>query len=230
MTGDIQDRIGHRFADQSLLEEALTHPSLIDRERARYPAANQRLEFLGDRVLGLVIARMLFETYKESAEGVLAKHFSAIVDKTTLAQLARALDLGAALRMTEGEETAGGRDKSSNLEDALEAVIAALYLDGGLSVAEAFIRAHWTDLVATPPIRHDADPKTALQEWAQRQGLDIPTYRETARSGPAHKPDFTVEACVEGLPPASATGSSKRTAEKAAAATLLERICHDEHA
>jgi ribonuclease-3 len=216
---NLQSRLGHRFRDPDLLRRALVHRSMGEPRAETY----ERLEFLGDRVLGLIVAELLFETYPDEEEGALAKRFTALVRGETLARVAVALDLGAHVVLAPSEEDAGGRENPSILADACEAVIAALYIDGGLAAAQAFVRAHWTDLMAedlSPP----KDAKTALQEWAQGHGLALPKYTETARSGPAHAPEFEVSVSVQGLTPQGAVGPSKRAAEQAAAAALLDRI------
>ena len=209
----LQSRIGYRFRDESLLKLALTHPSLAKAH------SNQRLEFLGDAVLGAVVAHILYAMFPTEQEGELARRHSALVCAQTLTQIARDIDLGDALCIASSEV----RDNASNLEDALEALIGAIYLDGGFTAAEAFIKHQWHDLaqkVTAPP----KDAKTALQEWAQARGLPIPDYTVLDTSGPAHAPVFTIEASVVGHEPAQAKASSKRAAEQQAAAQLLERL------
>jgi len=213
---DPEARLGHRFADPALLAAALTHPSVGGRDY-------QRLEFLGDRVLGLVVAGMLYRTFPREAEGALAKRLAALVRRDALAAVAGDLGLGQLVRVSKGEDEAGGRENPSLLADALEAVIGAIYLDGGLAPAEAFIRRHWTaPLIAArkPP----QDAKTRLQEWAQAAGRPLPVYTLLSDEGPRHAPTFAVEARVEGLAPARGNGSSKRAAETAAAQALLAII------
>ncbi len=212
-------RLGHRFAHPEILAQALTHPSAANR-RGRTDDSYERLEFLGDRVLGLIVADLLLRRFPEENEGALALRHAALVRRETLAEVAQALGLGPELRLAKGEETAGERENPSLLADACEAVIGALYLDGGLDVARALIELHWTPILEAA-LRPPQDAKTALQEWAQGRGLPLPDYRETDRSGPAHQPVFTVEAGVEGHSPVIGTGRSKRIAEQAAAARLL---------
>lgn len=212
---ELSKALGHPFRQPAFLAEALTHPSVAGRAAHGY----QRLEFLGDRVLGLVVADLLFRRYPDDDEGALSRRHAALVRADTLADVAEAIDLGAYLALSAGEASAGARGNRALLADACEAVIGALYVDGGLAAAAAFIERHWSArLAADEPAR---DAKTALQEWAQGRGLPLPDYRTLSRTGPDHAPLFTVEARVEGLTPATAEGPSKRAAEQAAAALLL---------
>lgn len=212
----LETTIGYVFRQKNLLEDALSHPSLGRR------ANNQRLEFLGDAVLGLVVARMLYEMFQQETEGDLARRHAALVRGETLAQVAREAGLGKALKMAASEESSGGRDSASNLEDACEALIGAIYLDGGLEAAEAFILPRWKPLAqATPAPPKDA--KTALQEWAQARGLPVPTYTVVETIGPAHAPIFTIEVSVDGKR-ASASANSKKQAEQLAAGMLMEEL------
>jgi ribonuclease-3 len=218
--------LGHRFADPKLLAEALTHPSAHAR-RGSPRQSYERLEFLGDRVLGLVVAELLWRRFPEEAEGELTRRHTGLVRRESLVEVARALGLGAFVILSQGEAQAGARDTPSVLADACEAVIAALYLDGGLEAARAFVHRYWEPLLqgtATPP----RDAKTALQEWAQGRGRGLPTYETVSVAGPAHKRVFTVSARVEGAEPATASGSSKRAAETAAAAELIARLSPDQ--
>jgi ribonuclease-3 len=213
-------RLGHRFASPALLVEALTHPSAVGRER---PRSYERMEFLGDRVLALVLAEMLFERFPDEAEGPLAKRLSVLAQRETLTEVALDLDLGPDLIVAASEEMSGGRANPTTLGDALEALLGAVYLDGGKDPVEALIRRYWEPLLertAEPP----QDPKTGLQEWVQARGLPLPRYREVGRSGPPHEPLFTIEVSVTGHEPAVAAGRSKRAAERAAAEALLERV------
>lgn len=222
MVGDIdalQTALGHRFGRLQLLRQALTHASTAP-SRTR---SNERMEFLGDRVLGLVIAEMLFERFPGEEEGSLARRLAALVRRDALARVAHRLDLGGHLSLSPGEEDTGGRENPSLLSDACEAVIAALYMDAGLPTASRFIHEHWGDMIEetpTPP----KDAKTTLQEWAQGQGLALPAYREIGRSGPPHAPVFTMEVVVEGYEPATGTGASKRIAAQSAAEILLQQV------
>jgi ribonuclease-3 len=213
--------LGHRFADPQLLAEALTHPSAHARRGPR--KSYERLEFLGDRVLGLVVAELLWRRYPDEAEGELTRRHTGLVRRESLVAVARALGLGAFVILSAGEAQAGARANPSVLADTCEAVIAALYLDGGLEAARGFVHRCWEPLLqgTTEPPR---DPKTALQEWAQGRGRGLPVYETVRVAGPAHKRVFTVCARVEGAEPATASGSSKRAAETAAAAELMARL------
>ena len=213
--------LGHRFADPQLLAEALTHSSAHTRRGPR--KSYERLEFLGDRVLGLVVAELLWRRFPDEAEGELTRRHTGLVRRESLVEVTRTLGLGAFVILSPGEAQAGGRDNPSVLADTCEAVIAALYLDGGLEAARGFVHRCWEPLLqtATTPPR---DPKTALQEWAQGRGRGLPVYETVAVEGPAHKRLFTVSARVEGAEPATASGSSKRAAETAAAAELIARL------
>jgi ribonuclease-3 len=218
----IERRIGHRFAGKALLQEALTHSSAT-RSGRRVRRSNERLEFLGDRVLDLVIAALLFARFPGEGEGALSQRQAGLVRRETLAEIAAALGIGEWLVLARSEEESGGRSNPAILADALEAVIGALFLDGGLPVAEGFIRTHWEQRLAGmagPP----RDAKTALQEWTQSRGLGLPEYRVIETSGPAHAPIFEVAASLGDLASATATGASKRAAEQAAAERLLARL------
>ncbi len=223
------EALGHTFADPKLLAEALTHASAVPRQKTRGKPARgyERLEFLGDRVLGLVIAELLWRRFPNEAEGALTRRHTQLVRRETLAKIARSVELAPHIIMSVGEDAARTRESAGILADVCEAVIAALYLDGGLDAAARFIERNWAPLIkadATPP----RDPKTALQEWAQGRGRGLPRYETVQIEGPAHKRRFTVRASVEGLEPESAAGSSKRAAEIAAAAALLARIAGGE--
>ncbi|MBL8644425.1 MAG: ribonuclease III [Rhodospirillaceae bacterium] len=216
----------HRFADPALLTRALTHRSVVG---LRKPGggqadtdnfANERLEFLGDRVLGLVIAELLFTRFKGEAEGQLAQRLAVLVSAPTLARVARVSGLAGEIRMATGQSV---DDADAILADACEAVIGAMYLDGGLAPAEAFIRAQWAALVdeaVAPP----KDSKSALQEWAQGRGLALPAYLVVSQDGPDHAPNFVVTVSVTGHTAAEGRGKSKRIAEQAAASALLDRL------
>ncbi len=217
---ELQARLGHSFRDPALLEQALTHASVSLKGR---PAANnERLEFLGDRVLGLLAAEALGERLPAASEGELSRALHLISDGRACAEAARRLGVPPALRLDGGESKSGGRDKDSVLGDAMEAVLAAVFLDGGLDAARAVFRAGWPleALLAREP---DANPKSALQEWAAARGLGLPRYEVVGRSGPDHAPTFTVEATLPGLDPLRAEGRSRQEAEKAAARGLLAR-------
>ena len=219
----IEAWVDHRFADQSLLVEALTHPSATRRGK-NAPRNNQRLEFLGDRVLGLVVAHLLIARFPNDDEGPLSRRHAALVRRDTLAEIAGNFGLGDALTFARSEEAGNGRIKPSILADALEALIGAVYLDGGLGPAERFVRAQWEPHVKAMGQRPPRDPKTALQEWAQGRGLDLPVYSLTDTSGPAHAPLFEVQVSLVDYPPMTASATSKRQAEQAAAKALLAAL------
>lgn len=215
----LEARIGHRFSQPELLIRALTHGSVSSPTRSD----NQRLEFLGDRVLGLVMATALLDHDTQAAEGQLAPRFNALVRKETCADVARQIDLGAVLKLGRSEMLSGGRRKQALLGDAMEAVIAAVYRDAGYEAADAMIRRLWGDRITE--VEADArDAKTALQEWAQARGERPPSYVELARNGPDHAPVFTIAARLQNGREAQATAGSKRQAEQAAASTLLEQL------
>jgi ribonuclease-3 len=218
-TADFSRRIGHDFARPELLLRALTHASIATPQRPD----NQRLEFLGDRVLGLVMAETLLAADPDATEGQLAPRFNALVRKETCADVARSVGLGEALRLGRSEMLTGGRRKEALLADALEAVIAAVYLDAGFEAARSVVRRLWGARVAS--VAADArDAKTALQEWAQARGMPPPAYVEQAREGPPHQPLFTVIAELGDGRSAGAQAATKRAAEQAAAAALLARV------
>jgi ribonuclease-3 len=219
----LMEHLGHVFKTPELLDHALTHPSLgAFRQRRKGVMPYERLEFLGDRVLGLVIAQWLYEKYPEASEGDLAKRHAALVNREALRAVAKEIELGSYLRLARGEEASAARKNLATLPDAMEAVIGALYLDGGLKAAENFIHRYWQKDIAVSEA--PADPKTALQEWAQGQGLPLPQYKVIEHSGPAHAPKFVIEVTVKNHPSASAEGDSKRAAQKAAAASLLQML------
>ena len=214
--------LDHKFQDPELLRRALTHASAT-RGSGGELASYERLEFLGDRVLGLIVAELLFVRFPGEPEGDLARRLAALVRRETLAEVASALGLGGCIDFGPGEQEGGGAENPSVLADACEAVIGALYLDGGLPAAEGFVLPYWTPFLEAEP-QPPQDAKTALQEWAQGRALPLPIYRETGRDGPPHEPLFTVEVRVEGFESASAQGRSKRGAEQAAAERLLARL------
>ena len=216
------ERLGHEFKNPELLIQALTHGSFGSSTRPD----NQRLEFLGDRVLGLVMAEALLAADKSAAEGVLAPRFNALVRKETCAEVAGEIGLGEVLKLGRSEMATGGRRKLTLLGDAMEAVIAAIYLDGGFDVAQAVILRIWGERIKN--VQADArDPKTALQEWAQARGQEPPDYVETGRSGPDHAPVFVIEARLKSGEAAVAEAGSKRKAEQEAARRLLETVGKD---
>jgi ribonuclease-3 len=215
----LQKRLGHDFADPGLLLRAVTHSSMTAPGRED----NQRLEFLGDRVLGLVMAEALLRADRAAAEGTLAPRYNALVRKETCADVARDIDLGAALKLGRSEQMSGGRRKQALLGDAMEAVIAAVYLDAGFTAAQRLVLRLWGARIDT--VEDDAkDAKTALQEWAQARGLGTPDYVLIDRSGPDHAPVFTIEVRLPGKRSARATAGNKRQAEQTAARSLLDQL------
>jgi ribonuclease-3 len=226
----LEPALGIRFRDPELLERALTHPSASADTGRDGPVDNyQRLEFLGDRVLGLVIAELLFERFPEEREGNLARRHTQLVRREALTEVGKALDLGAHIRLSRGEEEAGGRHNPAIIADACEAVIGAVFVEGGFEAAKRVILRYWTPLLEKASLA-PKDPKTALQEWAQARGLPLPGYRVVAAEGPDHEPVFEVAVSVEGLADATASGRSKRAAETAAARRMLEAIHKRERA
>jgi ribonuclease-3 len=216
-------RLGHVFSTPQLLQDALTHPSLAGfRQRKKGVMPYERMEFLGDRVLGLVIAEWLYEKFPDSSEGDLAKRHAALVNRDALRIVAVEIGLGQYLRLARSEEASTSRKNIATLPDAMEAVLGALFLDGGLKAASDFIHSHWQKEIAIAEA--PADPKTVLQEWAQGQALPLPQYKVIGHSGPAHAPKFNIEVSVKGYAPVMAEGDSKRAAQKSAAQILLEQL------
>ena len=214
-----QGRIGYEFKQPELLLRAVTHSSKSSPTRED----NQRLEFLGDRVLGLVMSEALLERDKGASEGQLAPRFNALVRKEACADVAKDIDLGAVLKLGRSEQMSGGRRKLALLGDAMEAVIAAVYLDADFETAKAMVLRLWGSRVDS--VDADArDPKTALQEWAQARKQTPPSYTEVSRSGPDHAPVFTISVTLQSGESEQATAASKRLAQQAAAKTLLERL------
>ena len=214
-----EGRIGHRFAKPDLLIRALTHGSVSSSTRED----NQRLEFLGDRVLGLVMASALLEHDKGATEGQLAPRFNALVRKETCADVAREVGLGEVLKLGRSEMLSGGRRKQALLGDAIEAVIAAVYRDAGFDAARDMILRLWGNRITN--VEEDArDAKTSLQEWAQARGDTPPTYTQISRDGPDHAPVFTIAARLSDGTEACASAGSKRQAEQAAAAALMTKL------
>lgn len=212
-------RIGHRFAQPDLLKEALTHASVSSATQPN----NERLEFLGDRVLGLVMSEALLAADRGAAEGVLAPRYNALVRKETCAAVAREIELGKVLRLGRSEMLSGGRRKDALLADALEAVIAAVYLDAGFRAAHDMVLRLWGQRIAH--VKADArDPKTALQEWAQARGQNPPQYNLMSRDGPDHAPRFNIAVRLDSGETERAEAGSKRQAEQEAARVLLERL------
>jgi ribonuclease-3 len=215
---ELEGRLGHTFADRVLLERALTHASVGGTPN------NERLEFLGDRVLALVISEALLARDAAADAGPLSKRLHLLVSRDSCAEVARALGLGLALRLPGGETRRGAREQSGILADACEAVIGALYMDAGMDVARERVLACWREMIESPHDERAANPKSRLQEWAAAAGLGAPTYRQVSREGPDHAPVFTVEASVAGAEPARGSAGSRQAAEKAAALALLEQL------
>lgn len=222
----ISNIIGYKFNNVQLLLEALTHPSLSALSHNKNVSKQdnyERLEFLGDAVLGLIITEFLINEYGNEREGALAKRRSALICGEALSEIASQIGLGNFLMMTEGEKNGGGRNNKTNLENALEALIGAIYIDSGFEQARQFVYKYWLPLarsVKIPP----KDPKTSLQEWAQKHGKSIPIYNILDTKGPAHLPTFVIEVKVDGIEGMCASASSKRLAERYAAELLLEKI------
>jgi ribonuclease-3 len=216
--GNLEEKLGHHFSDPALLKRALTHAS------ANAVISNERLEFLGDRVLGLIVAEKVHALYPDDAEGALALKFNALARGAACARAAEDAGLSEYLILAQSERASGGRHKPAILSGACEAIIAALYLDGGMAAARQFVERHWTGMFES--LNSDMrDPKTRLQEWAQARGKNAaaPVYALVAREGPDHAPRFVVEASVDGFAAERGEGGSKREAEQDAAAKLLSR-------
>ena len=214
-----EQRLGYEFSNLSLLVEALTHSSIA----SDFRKDNQRLEFLGDRVLGLVMAEALLEIDQTAPEGTLAPRFNALVRKETCAEVARQIELGGVLKIGRSEMLSGGRRKDALLGDGMEAVIAAIYKDGGFEIAKTIIINLWGDRIKN--VKGDArDAKTMLQEWAQARGQNPPNYEVISRSGPDHAPDFLVKVILDSGETSEALAGSKRQAEQMAAKALLQKI------
>jgi ribonuclease-3 len=219
--GDLEERIGYRFADPGLLDHALTHISALTGPRNRV-LSYQRLEFLGDHVLGLIVADMLFRAFPKANEGELSRRLADLVRRESCAEVARQMHVGKVIRLGSQEANAGGRVRPAILADVCEALVAAVFLDGGYPAVEGLIERFWGERLRTPmrPLR---DAKTVLQEWAQARGLPTPAYREVARTGPHHNPEFRIAVELPDREPAEGVGRSKRAAEQAAAAEMLAR-------
>ncbi len=216
--------LGHDFSTRALLDEALRHRGALGVKAEAHQVSNERLEFLGDRVLGLIVADMLMKAFPNEDEGALAQRFAALASAPTLDHVAGIIRLGDHVKVAPGQRA--DEADTAVLPDALEALIGALYLDGGLEAARKFVTAQWEPLLKTaltPP----KDAKTALQEWAQARGLPLPIYDVVTESGPAHAPHFEMTATLQGYPPAKGEGRTKRLATQAAAAALLATLPKD---
>ncbi len=212
----LEQQIGYTFRNPELLRTALIHPSLHGNN-------NQRLEFLGDAVLGAIVSELLYQQYPTEQEGDLARRHAALVRGATLASVAQEIRLGESLNMSSGEAQSGGRENPTNLEDALEALVGALYLDGGMDAAKHFVVERFTKLASTlqePP----KDAKTALQEWVQGKGMRLPIYSVVSTEGSAHAPVFTMQVSIEGHEPVQAQANSKRAAEQLVAQMMLDKV------
>ena len=217
----LEARLGYKFADPELLDRALTHSSAIAPAK-RVALSYQRLEFLGDRVLGLVVADMLYRKFPKANEGDLSRSLNALVRKETCAMIARELTLGPELNLGESEARTGGADKDAILGDVMEALLGAVYMDGGLGPAFEIIERLFGEHIGQSGTER-ADAKTTLQEWAQGRGLEPPVYEEIERTGPDHAPEFTIAVKLGNFDPLTATGPSKKLAEHKAAEAFLVR-------
>lgn len=219
-------RLGHDFSDPALLDRALTHSSVGEggtRPSVKVARHNQRMEFLGDRVLGLLVAERLHREFPEADEGQLSSRLHSLVDRSACGRVGERLGIGAALRLSPGETKSGGRQKEGVIADAVEALLAAVFLDAGLNAARRVFEAAWAEELARPPERSLTNPKSALQEWAQSLGRPLPTYRIVGQTGSDHAPTFTVEVTVRDVAPLTAQGRSRQDAEKSAAVAMLKR-------
>jgi len=213
----LQEMLGYNFNDVKLLEKALTHSS------AEADINYERLEFLGDRILGLVIAEEIFEKFPEEKEGDLAKRHAALVQGRTLSEIGASIDIGNSMNLSDSERASGGADNENIIADAVESVIAAIYLDSGLEICAKIVKKLFGDrvnIMTEPP----QDPKTALQEWAQARGLGLPKYDIVSQEGPDHSPIFEIKVEIEGHPAITSSGASRRKAEKEAASTFLKYL------
>ena len=217
----LEARLGYSFADPDLLDRALTHSSAVAPAK-RVAQSYQRLEFLGDRVLGLVVADMLYRRFPKATEGELSRSLNALVRKETCAAIARELGLGADLNLGESEARTGGASKDAILGDVIEAILGAVYIDGGLGPAFEIIERLFGEHLGESGTSR-ADAKTTLQEWAQGRGLEPPAYLEIERHGPDHAPEFTIAVELRGFARITATGPNKKLAEHKAAEAFLKR-------
>lgn len=219
----LEQRLGYTFKDQALAMRALRHSSYGDGNTIE--PNNERLEFLGDRVLGLITARALFD-HSAAAEGTLARRLNALVRKEMCAKIAMKVGLGDVVFLSAAEEKQGGREKISILGDACEALIGAIYLDGGIEAAFNFYQDHWMEELDIVVTKSAKDPKTLLQEMAMSAGRGLPKYEVADRSGPDHSPIFQINVTVKGIGTGSGNGKSKREAEREAAQALIDAWHH----
>lgn len=218
----LEQRLQYQFRSRELLERALTHSSRAYEEQPdKSDRGNEQMEFLGDAVLGLAAADWLFRHYADKDEGHLTRHRAALVSRRNLSRVARRVNLGEYLRLGRGEERSGGRHKAALLADALEAVIAAVYLDGGMEAAAALVG---REIMLDPQAIEEQDAKSALQEWLQARGRDAAEYNVLSAEGPDHKKMFTIELRLNGEPLAQATAGSKKQAEQQCAREALEQL------
>lgn len=219
----LESLIGYKFCERELLVEALSHPSINVHTHGKLKPTYQRLEFLGDAVLGLIISEILYNKFPHSPEGKLAKMRASLVCKEELYKVAASFELQSFILMSDGEEKTGGRENINNIEDVLEALIGAIYLDGGLINARSFIDKIWA--IDIRDIEEDVqDPKSALQELAQEMGKPLPIYHVVSQSGTAHDPEFVIEVQIAGTSPTTGIGNSKKSAEKEAAGLMLKKL------
>ncbi len=219
-TTDLEKRLGYTFKSRELLDRALTHASVRSQRGMQHD--NERLEFIGDRVLGLAIAEMLHENHPEASEGDLARRYNRLVRGAACGVVGRRVGIGPFLILSDSEDESGGREKETILADAVEALLGAIFIEAGFDVSRKVVRTLWSAEIEEMP-HAAADPKSALQEWAQGQGLNLPDYIEVSRTGPDHAPRFITEVRISGKKPARGEGASKRQAEQAAAKALLTR-------
>ncbi|MGN7661885.1 MAG: ribonuclease III [Anaplasma sp.] len=227
----VYEATGYQFENLDLLKESLTHPSV---PRGGSAAANyERLEFLGDAVLCMITSEMLYRLFPDDNEGCLSKKRTALVRGSEVVEVAKLIGLGGLIFMSSGEMACGGQDNHSTLENALEALIGAMYMDGNTEVLRGFILKHWLPRAQRMSAFTPQDSKTALQEWAQGRNLTPPIYELVSKSGLEHKPVFTVQVSIQDHGSTSATGNNKKTAEQRAAKLMLERVtntCSEKHA
>lgn len=218
-----QNKINYHFNNIELLIEALSHPSLKQVRDNNWHKDYERLEFLGDTILNFIVTEILFHHFPSYDEGKLAKARSSLVCKDTLYHIGKSLEIESVIIMTYGEETSGGRSNKNNIENAIESIIAAIYLDGGIDQVRLFISNLWMDLITTTRERI-TDPKSALQEWSQSKSMEIPHYEVMSRIGESHSPVFTVKVSIDNLEPEYGEGKSIKEAQKSAAFKLLSRV------
>ena len=218
----LEARLGYVFGDRDLMARALTHLSSPTAGGPGRGQSYQRLEFLGDRVLGVVVADMLYQAYRQASEGELSMRLAKLVRRETCAAVAEDWDVGPHVVMGQGEARAGGRKKAAILSDVCESLIGAVYIDGGFAAARDLVVRSWRERMDAD-IEPERDAKTAVQEWAQARALAAPRYVEVARSGPAHAPHFIMQVLLDGFEPEAGEASSKRAAEQAAAQAFLAR-------